>query len=31
MTRNQTSSRPSDWPFSGRGEKRPQTARAARQ
>lgn len=30
MTRYQTSSGPSDWPFSGRGEKRPQTARAAR-
>lgn len=30
MTRDPTSSMRSDWTFSGRGEKRPQTARAAR-
>jgi hypothetical protein len=27
---NQTAAEPSPWPFSGRGERRPQTARAAR-
>ena len=30
MSHRQTASEPSPWPFSGRGERRPQTARAAR-
>jgi len=30
VNRNQTVAEPSSWPYSGRGERRPQTGRAAR-